>query len=295
MKLGAVLPTCEIGNDPLAIRDFAQAAEELGYAHLLIYDHVLGAEHADRDPKLAGPYTENDPFHEPFVLYGYLAAVTERIELATGVIILPQRQTALVAKQAAEIDLLSGGRFRLGVGTGWNWVEYEALGVPYEERGARLEEQVELLRRLWTEPVVSFEGRFHTVLRAGLLPRPKRSIPIWFGGMSKPAVKRAARIGDGLTFGAPNAFMLRLARLLREELEAAGRQHASFGCETIVNFASGPEAWHQAHGAWQEVGLTHLSMRAMSTGVQMMGEPDPGFTSPRQHIDALETFAKEMK
>lgn len=295
MKLGAVLPTCEIGNDPIVIRDFAQTAEELGYAHILIYDHVLGAEHADRDPRLAGPYTENDPFHEPLVLYGYLAALTQRIELATGVIILPQRQTALVAKQAAELDLLSGGRFRLGVGTGWNWVEYEAMGVPYEQRGARLEEQVELLRRLWTEPVVSFEGRFHSVPRAGLLPRPSRSIPIWFGGMSKPAVKRAARIGDGFSFGSPNDAMLRLARLLREELAKAGRQDANFGCETILNFALGPAAWHEARKSWEEVGLTHLSMRAMSTGAKLMGEADPGFSSPRQHIDALEVFAQEMR
>ncbi len=294
MKLGAVLPTCEIGNDPIVIRDFAQTAEELGYGHLLIYDHVLGAEHADREPRLMGPYTEEDPFHEPMVLYGYLAALTERIELATGVIILPQRQTALVAKQAAELDLLSGGRFRLGVGTGWNWVEYEALGVPYDDRGQRLDEQVELLRRLWSEPVVDHRGSFHSVPRAGLLPLPRRPIPIWFGGMAKAAVRRAARVGDGFTFAAGSDTMLGLARTWRECLAAEGREGEELGCETIVSLAAGPAAWHEARKKWAEVGLTHLSMRAMSTGTKLMGEPDPGFTEPRQHIEALETFAKEM-
>ena len=168
MKLGAVFPTTEIGTDPIVIRDFAQTAEDLGYSHILIYDHVLGAPHDDREPRLMGPYTENDAFHEPFVLLAYLAAATTRIELATGVIILPQRQTALVAKQAIELDLLSSGRFRLGVGLGWNFVEYEALGVPYAGRGARMEEQLEVIRRLWREPIVDFDGAHHRIDRAGL-------------------------------------------------------------------------------------------------------------------------------
>jgi len=204
LELGAVLPTCEIGNDPDAIRDFAQTAEGLGYSHLLIYDHVLGAAHEDRDPPLTGPYTEADAFHEPMVLLGYLAAVTSRIELATGVLILSQRQTALVAKQAAELAILSRGRFRLGVGSGWNPVEYESLGVPFEGRGERLEAQVDLMRRLWSEPLLDHEDAFHRIDRASILPRPERPIPIWFGGMGKRPISRAARIGDGFTFGGIN-------------------------------------------------------------------------------------------
>jgi probable F420-dependent oxidoreductase len=173
MKIGAVFPHLEIGSDPVVLRDWAQTAEELGYSHLLAYDHVLGAEHADREPKLVGPpYTEESDFHEPLVLFGYFAACTSRVELVTGVIILPQRQTALVAKQAAEVDILSGGRLRLGVGTGWNWVEYDSLGETYATRGPRQEEQVEVLRKLWAEPVIDYTGEWHRVERAGIKPLP---------------------------------------------------------------------------------------------------------------------------
>jgi probable F420-dependent oxidoreductase len=291
MKLGAVFPTTEIGNDPAVIRDFAQTAEDLGYSHVLIYDHVLGALHADREPPLMGPYTENDAFHEPFVLLAYLAAATTRIELATGVIILPQRQTALVAKQAVELDLLSQGRFRLGVGLGWNFVEYEALGVPYAGRGARIEEQVDVMRRLWREPVVDFDGAHHRIDRAGLLPRPTREIPIWFGGMTRPAVERAARLGDGFTFGSAIPPMLDSARHLLERVGGEGRDPAGFGIETIVHFSQGPKAWCEARDAWEAIGATHLSMRAMDTGISITGEKPAGFTTPGQHIEALKTFA----
>ena len=188
VQIGVTFPQTRFDGDPVAVRDFAQAVEELGYAHLLVYDHVLGAEHAGRDPKLWGPYTEHDPFHEPFVLFGFLAASPTRIELGTGVLVLPQRQTALVAKQAAEIDLLSGGRLRLGVGT-----RLELRRVRVAERGLRDprragSEQVELLRRLWTEPLVDFDGRCHRIDRASILPRPGRQIPIWFGGFKEPAL-----------------------------------------------------------------------------------------------------------
>ena len=192
MEFGAVLPTTEIGNDTGAVRAWAQAAEDLGFDRIIAYDHVLGAVHADRSPALWGPYTEIDPFREPMVLFGYLAGVTTRVELMTGVLILPQRQTALVAKQAIEIDLLSGGRFILGVGTGWNWVEYDSLGTEYRNRAKRFDEQIELLRLLWDQPVVDYTGRYHRVDRAGLLPLPTRQIPIWFGGGSDPAMQRAA-------------------------------------------------------------------------------------------------------
>src|SRR5436853_5331098 len=179
LPVGVVFPQTEIGADPAGVRAYAQAAQDLDYSHLVVYDHVLGADPAAY-PGWSGPYTAQTMFHEVFVLFGYLAAVAPALELVTSVVILPQRQTALVAKQAAEIDILTGGRFRLGLGIGWNHVEYEALGMDFTNRGRRLEEQIELLRRLWTEPVFDFEGRWHTVTAAGLNPLPvQRPIPIW--------------------------------------------------------------------------------------------------------------------
>src|SRR5580765_333967 len=182
MRFGAVFPTTEIGNDPGAIRDYAQTAEALGCARLTTYDHVLGAEHRDRQPPLRGPYTEQDPFHEPFVLLAYLAALTSTVELATGVLVLPQRQTALVAQQAAELDRLSGGRLVLGVATGWNHVEYTALGMTFPDRARRFDEQIGVLRMLWEQDLVDFTGTYHRIDRAALVPRPSRPIPLWMGG-----------------------------------------------------------------------------------------------------------------
>ena len=200
MEIGVVYPQIELRGDPAAVRDIGRAVEGLGFSHLLAYDHVLGAVHADRSPSLIGPYTEADPFHDPLVMFAYLAGMTDRLRFATGILILPQRQTALVARQAADVDLLSGGRLRLGVGIGWNHVEYEALGQDFRTRGAREEEQIELLRRLFTEPIVEFSGRFDRVDRAALVPRPTRSIPIWLGGRSEAAFDRAARLADGFIF-----------------------------------------------------------------------------------------------
>jgi probable F420-dependent oxidoreductase len=294
MQLGAVFPTCEIGDDPVAIRDFAQAAEALGYAHLITYDHVLGAVHEGRTPPLLGPYTERDPFHEPFVLYGFLAAVTTRLRLHTGVIILPQRQTALVAKQAAELAVLSGGRLTLGVGTGWNHVEYEALGMDYATRGARLDEQVELLRRLWSEPVVDFEGRFHRVDRAGILPRPPAPIPIWLGGFTPPAIRRAARLGDGFLFGAASSPMRKLCGELREELARRGRERG-FEIDAVIHYSAGPDAWRTSAEAWKALGATHFSMRAMDTGSTRLGEAPAGLRGLGQHIEALRIFAEALR
>ncbi|MDE2969186.1 MAG: LLM class F420-dependent oxidoreductase, partial [Chloroflexota bacterium] len=189
MKLGVIFPQTEIGNDPGAIREFVQAAEELGYEHILAYDHVLGADPA-KHPNWGGAYTMDSAFHEPFVLFGYLASVTSTIKLTTGIIILPQRQTALVAKQAAEVDVLSNGRLRLGVGLGWNRVEYEALGQDFHNRGRRVEEQIALMRRLWTEESVDFDGKWHTVDGAGINPMPvQRPIPIWMGGGAEPVLR----------------------------------------------------------------------------------------------------------
>jgi probable F420-dependent oxidoreductase len=288
MKIGCVFPTCEIGTDPIAIRDFAQAAEQLGYAHLITYDHVLGAVHAGRDPKLGGPYNEHNAFHEPFVLFGYLAALTRKLELVTGVIILPQRQTALVAKQCAELAILSGNRLKLGVGTGWNYVEYEALNESFATRGKRFDEQVELLRKLWTTPVLDYQGRYHRVDRAGLLPLPTKPIPIWFGGWAGAALN-----GDGFLFGAANAVMLNACGQLREELAKSRR--SGFEIDAIVGFGDGPDGWRAAAEAWKKAGATHFSMRAMSTGASLIGDKDPGFKSPQQHIDALAKFIEVVR
>src|SRR5882762_3126354 len=199
MKLGVIFPQTEIGSDPAVIRDYAQASESAGYDHLLVFDHVLGGK-PERFDKLGRrpPYTDQSPFHEVFVLFGYLGACTRRLELVTGIVILPQRQTALVAKQAAAVDVLSGGRLRLGVGIGWNHVEYEALNEDFHTRGRRVSEQIAVMRKLWTEPVVTFQGSYHHLDRAGINPLPvQRPIPVWMGGMAEPVLKRVAQISDG--------------------------------------------------------------------------------------------------
>jgi probable F420-dependent oxidoreductase len=199
MRLGVVFPQTEIGSDPAVIRDYAQAAESAGYDHLLVFDHVLGGK-LERFDKLGRrpPYTDESPFHEVFVLFGYLGACTQRLELVTGIVILPQRQTALVAKQAAAVDVLTGGRLRLGVGIGWNHVEYEALNEDFHTRGRRVSEQIAVMRKLWTEPLVTFKGSFHHLDRAGINPLPiQRPIPVWMGGMAEPVLKRVAQISDG--------------------------------------------------------------------------------------------------
>jgi probable F420-dependent oxidoreductase len=293
LQIGAIFPTTEIGNDPIAIRDWAQTAEQLGYRHMVTYDHVLGAEHADREPRLMGPYTENDPFHEPMVLYGYLAGVTDSLELCTGVLILPQRQTALVAKQAAQIDLLSQGRLRLGVGTGWNWVEYDALNQPFENRGKRFDEQIEVLRKLWREPVLDYQGEHHRIERAGILPQPERDIPLWLGALSEVAIRRAARVGDGVIFGTKPSRVKRLHDRLREYVDAAGRPQSQVGAEAVVDFSE-PESWQQEIELWQAAGGTHLSLRAMDTGAALVGVKPMGYTGPADYIRALETFKKEI-
>lgn len=286
MRLGAVFPTHHVGNDRVAIRDLAQAVEELGFDHLVTYDHVLGAVREGRGRPLVGPYDERHEFHEPFVLFGYLGAVTERIELVVGVLVAPQRQTALVAKQAAEVQALSGGRLRLGVGTGWNWVEYESLGAPFDERGNMLEEQVELLRRLWSEPVVSFDGRFHTVDRAGLAPLPDTPIPVWFGGYAPAALRRSALLGDGHLFGHLRPSIIDGAATIRSSLAASGRDADGFGLEAIADIDGDPERWLADATAWREAGGTHLSIRTIPTA----GRPDPGLRTVDNHVRAFERW-----
>jgi probable F420-dependent oxidoreductase len=283
MQIGVVYPQIELRGDPAAVGQIGRAVEALGFDHLLAYDHVLGAVHADRTPELTGPYTEHDPFHDPFVMFGYLAGITERIQFATGILVLPQRQTALVARQAADVDLLSSGRLRLGVGIGWNHVEYEALGQDFGTRGAREEEQIELLRRLWTEPVVDFAGRFDRVDRASLVPRPARSIPIWLGGSSEAAFDRAARLADGFIF-ASGAVGSALDRWhgLRERVLAHGRSIENFGADFLLRPAEGGvDGIPAVVEAWREAGGTHASVVTMGLGM----------TSADAHIDYLASVA----
>ena len=230
MKFGVVYLQTELGGDPRGLHDIAVTVDRLGFDSILFYDHVVGADHADRDPALWGPYTERDPFHDPFVAFGYLAGITQRIELAIGVLILPQRQTVLVAQQAADADLLSAGRVRIGVGTGWNWVEYDALGQEFATRGARLDEQIPFLRRLWSEPLVTFDGRFDRIERGCINPRPARPIPIWIGGFGEAAFRRA---------------------------------DASFGTELIMTRARTVQDVVDTAERWQEAGGTHVSVLTM--------------------------------
>ncbi len=286
MKLGVVFPQTEITSDPAAVREYAQAAESLGYNHLLAFDHVLGANAATR-PGWSGAYRHTDQFHEPFVLFGYLAGVTERIELVTGVIILPQRQTALVAKQTAAVDVLSGGRLRLGIGVGWNAVEYEALGENFGDRGIRSEEQIELMRRLWTEELVTFEGRWHKVTDAGINPLPvQRPIPVWFGGRAPQTISRIARMGDGwFPLFPPDDEGRGLIDDMREQTSSAGRDPDSIGIESWVSIGRGsPDDWAAAVESWRELGATHISVNTMNAGL----------STPAEHIDAIRRFKEQV-
>jgi probable F420-dependent oxidoreductase len=286
MKLGVVFPQTEIGNDPLVIRDYAQAAEALGYHHVLVFDHVLGADPGRFEGRFRPPYTHKTPFHEPFVLFGYLAGVTERLELCTGILILPQRQTALVAKQAAAVDVLSRGRVRLGVGIGWNFVEYEALGENFRNRGRRIEEQVALLRRLWTEELVDFDGRWHRVHRAGINPLPvQRPIPIWMGGVVDAVLRRLARIADGwFPQFQPGPQAQETVERLRGYIEEAGRRREDVGIEGRISLFNTPETeWGKALEGWRALGATHVSFNTMNAGL----------ASPQAHIDAIRRLKEQ--
>jgi probable F420-dependent oxidoreductase len=288
MKVGVVFPQTEIGPDPAAVRDYAQAAEDLGFTHLVAYDHVVGAhpERPDGRP-WRGPYTHESLFHEPLVLFAYLGAITKTLEFASGIIILPQRQAVLVAKQAAEVDLLTGGRLRLGVAVGWNPVEFEALGENWENRGRRIVEQIAVMRALWTQDVVDFHGRWHDVTKAGILPLPvQRPIPVWMGGMSEPVLKRVARIADGWfpQFRPGDAARQTLERL-REMIVAAGRKPEDVGIEGRLGVANAtPDDWAKGVDAWRELGATHLSVNTMAAG----------FASVREHIEALRRFKEAV-
>jgi probable F420-dependent oxidoreductase len=286
VRIGVVFPQTEIGPDVAAVRAYAERVAELGFTHILAYDHVLGA-----DPTVHtgwnGPYDVHTQFHEPFVLFGYLAAVTQ-LELVTGIIILPQRQTALVAKQAAEVDLLTSGRFRLGIGIGWNAVEYEALGKDFHNRGRRLEEQVALLRRLWTEQSVTFEGQFDRVVGAGLAPLPlQRPIPVWFGGQSEPVLRRVGRLADGwLPQLPPGPELERARQVVDQAAREAGRDPGQIGMEGRVSWADhGPHnGLPEVVDQWRAAGATHLTINTMKAGLATLGD----------HLEALSMAAKML-
>ena len=286
MQLGVIFPQTEIGADPKAVRDFAQAAEELGYAHVIVFDHVLGAD-TTHYRNWEGPYAQGDMFHEPFVLYGYLAAVTQKLELVTAVIILGQRQTALVAKQAAAVDVLSGGRLRLGVGIGWNAVEYEALNENFHDRGKRSEEQIAVLRALWTQEVVDFHGRWHDITHAGINPLPvQRPIPLWLGGRVEAVIERVGRLSDGWfpQFAPDDAGRATIERM-HGYARAAGRDPGAIGIEGRISLAeSGPNDWGRLAEAWGGLGATHLSVNTMRAGL----------ATPDAHIDAIRQFREAM-
>jgi len=285
MKVGVVFPQTEIDAAPAGVKDFAQAAEELGFSHILAYDHVIGANTASR-PGWKPPYTHLDVFHEPFVLFAYLAGLTKKVEFVTGIIILPQRQTVLVAKQAAALDVLSGGRLRLGIGIGWNPVEYEALGENFKDRGRRSEEQIELLRKLWTQPLVTFDGRWHKVTDAGINPLPvQRPIPIWFGGSDDRALRRLARLGDGwFPLMGPDEKCKAAIDKIRTYAKEAGRDPNQIGIEGRISYGQGsPEAWLNELEAWKKLGANHVSLNTMKAGLN----------GPAAHIEAIRRFQKE--
>jgi probable F420-dependent oxidoreductase len=285
MRIGVVFPQTELGGDVGAVRAYAQRTGELGFTHVLAYDHVVGADpvvHEGWD----GPYDVHTTFHEPMVLYGYLAAATS-MELVTGIIILPQRQTALVAKQAAEVDLLTGGKFRLGVGIGWNRVEYEALGQDFSTRGKRLEEQITLLRRLWTEQTVTFHGTFDQITGAGLAPMPvQRPIPVWIGAHSPPAYRRAGRLADGwFPQMAPGPQLDQARRIVTEAAAETGRDPASLGMEGRLHWQQDRDKLAATMRQWQDAGATHLSVNTMGAGLKTVDD----------HLAALATAAEAAK
>ena len=289
MKTGAVFPQTEIGSDPAAVRDYVQAVEELGYAHMMVYDHVLGAD-TSHHANWEGSYTSESMFHEPFVLFGYLAGITTKIELVTAVLILGQRQTALVAKQAAEVDLLTGGRLRLGVGVGWNHVEYEALNQEFRNRGQRYAEQIRLLREFWTQEVVEFEGQYHKVDHAGVNPQPvQRPIPIWMGAGARAnpvptdrVLRRVARLADGwFPQMQPTNDARSTVERLKKFADEAGRDAAEIGMEPRINLGDGdPEFWQEQTRVWEDMGATHISINTMRSGLD----------SPQDHINAIQQF-----
>jgi probable F420-dependent oxidoreductase len=302
VKVGVVFPTYEIGRDPVLIRDFVQSAEDLGYDHIVIYDHVLGADPAGRAGGWRGPHDKDNAFHEALTSIAFMAGMTKRIGFFTAVLVLPQRQAALVAKQAAQIEIMAPGRLRLGIGVGWNEVEYEGMGADFHTRGRLIEEQIEVMRRLWAEEVVDFKGKWHTLDRVGLNPLPPNPVPIWFGGTSDVVLKRAARLGDGwVPIGRRNYGEMR--ETIQRGLVAADRDPGNFGVEVFVNFMPGntyrlhqppnpdvklvntPEIWRsKVVEAGEALGATHAALMTM----------DYGLPSAQAHLDAIRLYGEAV-
>lgn len=282
-KIGVVFPQIEFGSDPGAIKEYAQTAEELGFSHVLAYEHVLGAN-PNRPGGFQGPYTHESSFQEPFVLYSYMAGFTDTLEFVTGILVLPQRQTALVAKQAANLDVLSRGRLRLGVAIGWNELEYEALGEDFTNRGQRIEEQVQVLRALWTQPLVTFHGRWHDLSDVGINPLPvQRPIPVWMGGQADVVLRRVAKIADGWmpNYSSPQDAQPALEKLSRFRAEY-GRENEPLGLEARLKYGDGnPADWVNLVQGWQAAGATHISFNTMGSGMKTAAE----------HLNALRTIA----
>jgi probable F420-dependent oxidoreductase len=287
IQVGATFPQTEIGDDPASLKDYAQAVEGMGYRYILAYDHVVGA-----NPNRPGwgdrrrPYSHESQFHEPFVLFGFLAAVTQHVGLVTGVIILPQRQTVLVAKQAAAVDVLSNGRLRLGVGVGWNEVEYEALGMDFHNRGVRESEQIRLMRRLWTKPLVTFEGKYHRITDAGLNPLPvQRPIPIWIGGAQRPeaatepVLRRIGRLADGWVLVGPAGPHVEDSwATIRAYAQEAGRDPSKLGLEGGIRYGDGDlDRVRHEYETWQRLGARYACVNTMGAGLK----------TPQEHIAAL--------
>ena len=282
MRIGAVFPQTESGTDPGAIKAYSQAVESLGFDHILAFDHVIGAN-AESRPGWSGAYRHTDSFYEPLVLFGHIAATTEKIELVTGIIILPQRQTVLAAKQAATVSLLSGGRLRMGIGIGWNPVEYEALDQDFSTRGKRSEEQIDLMRSLWQNELITYEGKSHKVTDAGINPLPPEgSIPIWFGGTADIVLKRVARLGDGwMPVGKPDESRQLMIEKLTGYLREEGRDIGDIGIESWVTLKdlSDSDVQNEIDG-WRNLGATHLSVNTMNSGLKF----------PDEHIKSIEEF-----
>ncbi|MEQ1887599.1 MAG: LLM class F420-dependent oxidoreductase [Alphaproteobacteria bacterium] len=309
MRVGLLFPTLDMGSDFGGIRDYIETVEALGYNHLLVPDHVMGAGLGTR-PDWKGPYNYTNPFHEPFTMFGYIAGVTKRLEMASGVLILPQRQTVLVAKQAAQIDVMSNGRLRLGVGIGWNTVEYDCLGKNFHDRGKRLEEQITLLRELWASDLVTFNGVYEQVVDAGINPRPaKNHIPVWIGAEARPALQRAARMADGwfpmFQPGEKGAVKIgKMKEYLRDAKRGFSDHGPQFGMEPFVHagrgfsaniappekdpqFCSntnGPQEWAKEAHWWQDHGATHISLNTMNSDLH----------GPKAQIEAVTKFANAM-
>ena len=261
MEIGAVFPHNEIGTDPQAIKDYAQGVEELGVTHLLIYDHVLGADR-DRPGGFEGPYDKDVAFHEPFTTFAFIAAVTKSLDMITTVMILPQRQTVLVAKQAAELAILSNNRFKLGIGVGWNAVEYTGLNENFKNRGKRQEEQVELMRLLWESEVLEYKGDYHHIDKASINPRPSKSVPIWFGGGAPQLIERCADLGDGwIPLMGPNEAARKTLAAIKEKRESKGLDWDNFGVQAQAQYAGGDaERWNKHAEKWRNLGASHLAI-----------------------------------